>query len=159
MTNTSYDASLRILQGMPREARNLLMAADDSNIVDALAEIREIEKGVASERKLGAAEVEPGQMGKDWSFGQSNVAKRSFNHVTIIRKFAESRDTSMLAALAYLILNDAVRLQWQISKLKPLIRIDNISIETAQHEITEGDSADIGEVWGLGYPTYERRSE
>jgi hypothetical protein len=155
----SYEASLRILQAMPREAKALLMAADESNIVDALGEIREVEKGVASERKLGASEVEPGQVGQDWMLKQSKVATRTFNHANIIKKFADARDTSMLAALAYLISNDAVRLNWQISKLKPLIRIDNITIETAQHEITEGDSADIGEVWGLGYPTYERRSE
>lgn len=152
-----YDSLLNAVQQAPSLARKLILEAGDDRIVDALAEVRESEKGLATERKLGASEVEAGQTGKDWVLKQGKTCERSYNFPSIITKVADALGVSLLAALRYLIDNGAVELTWKISKLRPIIREQHLDITTVQHEIQEGEDADIGENWVNGYPSYERK--
>ena len=81
--------------------------------------------------------------------------EKSYNGPRIIDKFAKAWGSTIFDTLVSLIAMDVVRLDWQFTKLINAAEQYDITIATAQHEITEGDDADIGVYRGKGYPKYE----
>jgi hypothetical protein len=151
-------ASLRILQAMPTEAKELILSAQGNEIVDALAEIREVEKKLASVRQSAASEVEGHTSGTNWKVEIPRQGQRSFNFATILPKFADAMDASMIAALRGLVDSGALKLSWSVKALEQFAYDHDITLITAPREITDGDLEDIGVVWTDGYPRYERIS-
>ena len=149
-------ASLRILQSIPAEARELIMSATEDEVVDALAEIREVEKKLATIRQTSAAEVEDKTRGVNWEIRVPRQANRSFNFATILPKFADAMDASLIAALRGLVDSGALKLSWSITALKSFAYDHGVTLTEAPREIQEGDPEDVGVVWGDGYPKYQR---
>ena len=153
------DASLRILQAMPTEAKNLIMSAEGNEIVDALAEIREVERKLADQRRLAASEVEGHTTGVNWKVEIPRKADRTFNFATILPKFADAMDASLIAALRALVDSGALKLSWSITALKKLAYNNGVTLIEAPREITDGDPEDVGVVWKDGYPRYLRNTD
>jgi len=140
---------------VPKVKATLLNADGEGEVIDVLGEIREIEKGLAFLRQGSQVEFETGQRGKSWQVVIPVKNERSYNTPRIIKKFAEAIGGTPWQAFVMLLRGDVVRLEWQFKKLLAAAQTYDLTIATAQHEIVEGDDADIGVFPATSYPKYE----
>lgn len=148
-------AQLEIVRRFPKAAQELIRNSGVDEVIDALAEVKLAESGGAAARRLGQAEIEHGDKGSRFRVVIPRQAERSYNTGRLVTKVAEAKGISPLRAITYLINADILRVNWQFTKLKQLMNELDLPLTTVPHEITDGDNADIGEVWGDGYPKYE----
>ncbi len=81
--------------------------------------------------------------------------ERSYNTTGLLSLFA-AQTGSLASALAYLLNNNVISIEWHWSKLKKQLRLDGLSIRISEKEIEDGDpDYDIGEYFVDGYPTYK----
>jgi len=152
------------LKALKDDVRDLIQTADDGELVDVLAEVRETEKNISSQRRMAMAEVPAGSQGAEWWVSQGRQAARSYNDSQILLKIAAAWDVSPLEAIGRLMNNGTMTLawKWQPKKgqgLKELIQELDLEITTKQHEIEAGDSADIGEIWKDNSPEFKRLAD
>ena len=133
----------------------LLAAEGEGGALDVIGDIKSIETQLADIRKGAAVEFQTGQRGNRWQIYVPEPNARSYNTPRIIRSFAEAIKGSSWDAFVMLWRRDAVRIEWQFKKLLAAANQFDVTIATAQHEITEGDDADIGVYPKKGYPTYK----
>ena len=141
---------------VPNVKQTLLAAHGEGEVIDVIGEIREVEKGLASLRQGAAVEFDSGQHGDEWKIVVPAPNVRSYNTPSLVNKFSKAWGATIFDTLRELIKMDVVRLEWQFKKLMNLAQQYDVTIATAQHEIVEGDDADIGVYKGRGYPSYER---
>jgi len=144
------------LKGMTKLARKMILEAGDKERIDVLSEVRETERGLASERRLAMAEVAGGDMGIDWGVEIGRRCNRTFNSQSLIVKFADASGKGVLETIGYLASVNVLEFKWNWTKLKSLIQVVGIDVTTVQREIESGDDADVGEVWHDGYPSFVR---
>jgi len=147
---------LKQVRSFPRTTRELIMSCDGDEYIDAIAEIRRVEKSIAGQRSRHAKEASNGDHGKMWRIVIGRKAIRSFNSMSLLTKFADALDKSLLETIGYLMNNKVLTLEWGWSKLKKEANYLNVDLTIAHHEITDGDSADVGEIWIDNYPSYEK---
>ena len=159
---TDFDDRLDEIAAFPQFVKATLLEADgDSQLVDALGTINSVQTSIGSIKLGTAAEVETETEGSYWRYEQSRKGMRSFNNagmfVTLMR---ELEFESLTNLLLFLMERDIIRLTWQWTKLEKLLRIRNINLRTAQHEVSEGDpDYDMGEYWKSGSSSYKRMEE
>lgn len=138
-------------------------APDDPALVDVLGLVRHAEIQLADLRKTAASELPEGTIeGKAYVYQQSRVAKRSFNLSRLFVKIWDALENGDIPitlngidVIAYLVKHKVIKLSWSWTNLKKLAEQLDLPLTVAQHEITEGDEADVGEVWGWGTPSYK----
>ena len=132
----------------------LLAAEGEGGALDVIGDIKSIETQLADIRKGAAAEFQTGQQGNRWRIYVPEPNAFSYNTPKIIRSFAKAIKGTSWDAFVMLWRRDVVRLEWQYKKLLSAAREHDVSLTTAQHEITEGDDEDIGVYPKKGYPSY-----
>lgn len=148
--------TVRTMRNIVPNVKETLMNADgEGEVIDVLGEIREVEKGLAFLRQGAGVEFDTGQQGKRWKVVVPVKNERSYNTPRLIRKFAEKIGGSSWDAFVMLWKGDVIRLEWQYKKLLAAAHRHDVTVATAQHEIIEGDDADIGVFPATGYPRYE----
>lgn len=144
------------VQTFPSAVRELIASAEGNEHIDALGYIRVAEHQAGIERRKYSSEVEAGEAGEVFVVERRREAKRSYNNASLLMKFAEALRMTPIQTIGYLVNNNIVSLTWSITNLRNAARDLDVSMTVAQHEITDGDEADIGEVWVDGYPSYKR---
>lgn len=144
------------LKALPNQVREMILGATESERIDVLGEVREVEKALASERKLAMSEIEKDSEGTEWYVDQGRVCKRSYNDSALLVAIADAKGLGPLAAIGYLLQEGIITLNWKWKPkkglgLKRLIEDLGITVKTVQREIISGDDADIGENWVDGY--------
>jgi len=156
---SDFDDRLDEIAAFPQFVKATLLAADgDGEIVDALGTINSTQTAIGNIKLGTAAEVETETEGKQWLYEQSRKGMRSFNNagmfVTLMRELDFESLTNLLL---FLMERDIIRLTWQWTKLEKLLRIRNIDLRIAHHEVSEGDpDYDMGEYWKPGSSSYKR---
>lgn len=144
-----------ILEIAPRMKETLLRTKDEGEAIDLLGDVRDVEKHLASLRHTAQAEFQSGQSGGRWMMTIPEPREKSYNTPRLINKFAKAWGATIFDTLIQLIKDDVVRLEWGYKKLLAHAERYDITLAMAQHEIVEGDDADIGTYPGKGYPTYK----
>lgn len=147
---------LKHVQQFPRTARELILSCEGDEYIDALAEINDAEKGLGSLRRRSSKEASNGDHGTSWAIKVGRKCVRSYNNMSLIVKFADAMNVTVMQAMGQLIASKALRLSWQWTALKKEANEYNVTLAVAHHEILDGDEADVGEVWVDDYPKYER---
>jgi len=152
------------LKAMKVGVKALIENADDRELIDVLAEVRNTETDLAGQRRTAMSEVPAGAQGSEYWVSQGRQADRTYNDSQILLKISDAWDVSPLEAIGRLMSNGTLTLgwKWQPKKgqgLKELIHELDLEITTAQHEIETGDSADIGERWKDNTPAFKRLAD
>jgi hypothetical protein len=132
----------------------LLDAEDTAQLVDALGAINSTERSLASERRLAASEVEPGDAGHQWTVEMNGRWDKTYNTPGLITKFMDVYGMAPLQVLQHLVHEGVVELKWKWKPLEKAIKEHGLDLRTVNHEIEEGDDADVGRVWFEGYRKY-----
>lgn len=132
-------------------------APDDPALVDVLGLIRHAEIQLADLRKTSASELPQGTIeGKAYVYQQSRQAKRSYNTSRLLALFTRVVGPNPMHALLWLIERGVVKMSWSWKNLQAVADELDLELTVAKHEITDGDlTADVGEVWGWGTPSYK----
>lgn len=164
---TVLSSNWKALKALPDQVKEMILNATDSERIDVLAEVREIEKKLASERQLAMSEINKGDEGDEWYIKQGRKCERSFNDSMLLLKIADALDVSPIEAIGYLLNRSILSLDWNWQPrgkpgLKALIRELELECLVVQKEVIAGDKADIGENWVDGYASFallrERKS-
>lgn len=149
-------ALLGIVRNYPDKVRQLLLSADDNEIIDALGEINEANRRAGALKRTYGKELEDGERGEDWVVKIGRVSERSYNAPRILAKFADATGLSMLETIGLLQNEGVIEITFGYKKLLAAAVEHDVTLATAQHEIRPGDDADIGKVWKDDYPSYQR---
>lgn len=145
--------------GVPAKVKELSLKADgDEELVDLIGYVRSAEIGLKSVRDGAAIELPANSKGKQWVMKQGRICTRSYNtsHLLLLFHNAMRSRGSLTRTLRTLLDLGVIKITWQYTKLMEVADQYNITLRVAKHEIQDGDpDADIGELWGRGYPSYE----
>ncbi len=158
----SFDDRLEEIAAFPQFVKATLLKADgEGQLVDALGTINATQSAIGSIKLNTAVEVEAETEGAKYRYEQSQKGMRSFNNGGMFLTLMVALDyKSLVNLLKFLMERDIVRLSWQWTKLEKLLRIRNITLRVASHEISEGDpDFDMGEYWKPGSQGYKRLEE
>jgi hypothetical protein len=155
---TILSSQLKKLQAFPSYAKTLILRAEGDELIDILAEINSVEQQLGKLRRSHQAELVNNEGGDEWEVKTSRSATRSYNNPRLILKAAEALKAKPLKAMAMLVAADVLKLNWQWKKLQQFVAENDITIQIAQHEISEGDEADVGEVWTTSSVRYAKKT-
>jgi len=141
---------------VPSLKQTLLNAHGEGEALDVLGDIKSIESQLATIRKGAAVEFEDGMAGKRWRFEQGRRSIRSYNTPRLVKAFADALGEPLWQTFVWLYRKDVIRLSWQQTNLERAAAETGIPLTEAQHEITDGDDADVGVNWKSAYPSYKR---
>lgn len=154
-TTDEYRYAFMAIESAPKMAKRLLLAAEDTaQLVDALGTINSTERSLADERRLAASEVEPGDAGTVWSVEMNGKWNKSYDTPGLIAKFMDVYGLSPLQTLQTLIHEGILDLNWKWTPLQNAVKEHGLDLRVVNHEIEEGDDADVGRVWFEGYRKY-----
>lgn len=161
---TVKPSSWLALKNLPRYARDMILEADEKELIDVLAEIRATEVALSKERRLAMTEIEKGAEGYEFYVKQGRVANRSYNDSQLLLKVADALSKTPIEAIGFLLNRGILAFNWKWKPpkkggLKDLIQELDLTITTVQHEIESGDEADIGEIWKDASPSFQLISE
>lgn len=150
-------ATLNGMRQWPHEARRLILDAPDEGArVDILGTMREVEKGLAEERRLAMTEIETGTTGDEFTVTQGFINERSYNSTSLLQQFADAYGQSLLATIGTLKRLGVLELKWNWTPLKNEAASAGVSYSTVQHEVIDGEDFDIGVNRKPGYPSFKR---
>lgn len=132
------------------------LTTDEAELVDYAGEIRSLENRLADIRRTAASELADGTKGRRWLVSISNKRLRSYDSKRILFDLTGGDTTRIPGVLARLLGNGTVRLSWNHSKLEKEMAAADVTMVTAQREITDDDpsGAHVGVVWTTNYPAY-----
>ena len=140
---------------VPNVKETLMKAEGEGAVIDVLGEIKQIEKGLTSLRQGTQVEFESYQRGARWRIVVPSPNQRSYNTPGLISKFTAALDTSPMKTIGWLLATGAIKITWGWQKLEEAAYALDIPLVIAQHEIENGDDADVGVYKAKGYPKYE----
>lgn len=132
--------TLFLLERLRALSRDISEAApSDDELVDVAGELDELVGRLGSTLASWKSEVAPLAIGDRYRSVQSKPMERSYNTTGILSAIADAKTVDPDAALRFLLLNDAVRLQWRWSQLKSALHALDVPLVVAAHEIEDGD--------------------
>lgn len=155
----AFADSLAAIERYPAAVKKAIIEATGTkDLVDLMAVLKDNRATVWDFIKQGTSELESGDDGHTYVAKVSRSAARSYNTSRLLLKFAEAFDKPMLETIQILVAHKVVSLSWSWTNLKQVIRLYDVPLVIAQHEITDGDpESDIGEVWSNGSVTFDRK--
>lgn len=117
----------------------------DAELPDVIADIQHAERVLRGLRQTLMSEVSGPLVGKEWRLVESRSARRSYNTSGILSTLGG------YSVLPDLVSADAVRLQWQWTKLRNYFQREDKPLVITGHEIEDGDDALVGEVWSSSF--------
>ena len=159
---TSFDDRLEEIAAFPQFVKATFLAADsDEQLVDALGMVNSTQTAIGGIKLGAASEIETETEGAMWRYEQGRKGMRSFNNAGMFATLMRELDfESLTNLLLFLMERDIIRLTWQWSKLEKLLRIRNIQLRIADHQISDGDpDFEMGEYWETGSTSYKRLEE
>lgn len=134
------------IEKLETAAAELTLPEDD--VADWLGRVDAVIRKLSGLKRTTMAELDRPVSGSAYRVTESNSAKRSYNSARIITAFAEKGWT-----VPDLVNQDAVRLSWHWTGLKQAVRIADVDLHVAQHEVEDGDldAPMVGEVWKSKY--------
>lgn len=145
----------RDLKALPKVVKAMIIDATETETIDILGEVREVEKKLASERKMAMSEIPKGSEGEDWWVKQGRKCNRTYNDSQLLIKVADAKDMTPIQAIGFLLNNRILTIEWRWTELKELIHELKLETLIANRPILAGDQADIGEDWVDDYASLE----
>ncbi len=148
---------LDLIRSMPNIAKEAILEADGTQLVDVLGDINATATKLGAVKRSAAAEVVDGEQGVRWRYSQSMAGKRSYNTNGLLSTISSQLGHRTLQeTLMFLMSEDVIRVTWQWSPLKKLVREHNLVLRMARREVEDGDpDFDYGEYWVRGSAKYE----
>ncbi len=158
---TEYDRRLDALEGYPIAVKHAIISAhEDGQLTDLLGILDANNRQVASHRKDVLSEIPDYVTGKRYEMApKGGRHERSYNFSTLLSKLMDGTGMKLLDLLIYLRERDVIRISWQWTNLVKVMREYNVDLVTTTAIVTDGDSADVGQRWKDGSPSFTRIEE
>lgn len=149
----SIDEQIDMLAAYPSAVKHAIVNSED-RLVDVIGQVHSNQARIREIKRHAISEIDDGEKGKRWKAEVGGSYKRSYNTESLLAKLSEGH-ASLAHALAFLLQTGVIKLQWNWTPLKKLIRERN-DIKIIKREVADGDPEyDIGEYWDPSNPTYK----
>ena len=158
---STFDTVVEMIEEFPAQVRWAIEHAPDDRLVDVLATINSTATQINVEKRRAASEVQDGDHGETWKVEQGRKGVRSFNTSNLVTKIGiQLGHVTSWETIRMLLFDKVIKIEWSWSNLEKLIRVHNLDLAVARHEIEDGDPEfDIGEFYVDGYKKYLPREE
>ncbi len=128
----------------------------DAEAIDVIGEVRHAEQRLAEYRRGLMSETPPGD-GERYALVEANSSVPSFNEHAIFSSVMDRFAMDDIGdVIRFLYEQRVIELKWTRTKLESWMRLHDISIHIAQHEVGPGDAEHIGLVWKQSLRLTER---
>jgi len=136
------------------QAVKLAITHSEDRLVDVIGQVHSNQARIREMKKHAISEIGDGEQGKRWKAEVGGSYKRSYNTSSLLAKLQEGT-TGLAATLQFLLQAGVIKITWNWTPLKKLIRERN-DIKIIKREVADGDPEyDIGEYWDPSNPTYK----
>jgi hypothetical protein len=136
-------------------AVKVAIAHSEDRLVDVIGQVHSNQALIRSMKKSAISEIGDGEQGKRWKAEIGGSYKRSYNTQSLLAKLTP-KDGTLASTLAFLMQTGVIKIQWNWTPLKKLMRETAVQFKIIKREVADGDPEyDIGEYWESSNPTYK----
>jgi hypothetical protein len=156
--NLPFDTMLDLLEKYPPAVKQAMILAGD-RMPDVTGIMHSNAAQIKDLKRQGQSELENGDAGKRWRTVIDPKNDYTFNTLGLFQAFLAEWEGSFIDLMLFLIANDCVRLDWQLTKTTKMATTMGVDITISGKEVDDSSDAQIGKVRGKAYPTYKPITE
>jgi hypothetical protein len=144
-----FNTVIEGIEQFPRQVKWALAHAPENRMVDVLGTINSVATAINIAKRSAASEMHAGDTGETWEVEQGRRGMRSYNTSGMLSTIGNHMQHSQVWTTIKMLMDTGVlKLEWSWTNLEKLIKVMNLDLRVARHEIEEGDpDYDMGEYW------------